>query len=145
MLEVDPVDLEVVLPEEGDVDADIRNKIILLQLIKRLRDDVDAYEEAMSAGLEDKFSNIEAVHKNPNITDDKKIQLLIDSCEDLVLFKKQIIDVKAENIMTVRDLIIQNPKYHYLAYEYDPDKKFIGKLTVMRFSLLLVLFLFVIS
>lgn len=123
----DPLDMELVIPEDN-IDADIQNKLILLQLLERLKDTTDQYEDGIVKGVSDKFRQIDIVHRNATLADSEKIHMLIDSCVDLVVFKKKHIDAQADDIITLKNLIIQNPKYKELAYQSEFESKHVGLL-----------------
>jgi hypothetical protein len=140
----DPLDMELVIPEE-DIDADIQNKLILLQLLERLKDTTNLYEEGIVKGLGDKFSQIDTVHRNATLADSEKIHMLIDSCVDLVVFKKQQVDAQAEDIITLKNLIIQNPKYKELVYQPEleiQNASYLGRAWLLGVSLVLILISF---
>lgn len=129
--------MEIVVSDATE-EANKTNKVIFMQILRKMKVEVDKYSEGIFKELAEMFKTIDETHKNPMKNDLEKIHTLIESCLALVVHKKTTLQASSENIMELRKLILANPKYHNYLMKIRNDKIVLGIGLVKSWLILLV-------
>ena len=120
-----------VMNEMGDIKGvfqsagakiDNYNLKILSQLIFKLEENVNILWESLSKDMDDFFAELEVLHYDLTIPDDKKVAEMIKIAVNVATFETDIINEHIEKIESINDLIFDNPKYHHIIASKDEDE-----------------------
>ena len=107
----DETTMKFVGNEHGEKIDDANGKVFK-QILSNMELNVKEFNENIQLDLPKYFEKIDQTHRNPMIDDVSKVKGLIDACINLIGFKKESLELNVREIMDLRNLILENPKYH---------------------------------
>lgn len=132
--------LEGQTPEQN-----MQNKITFVEILEKMKKEVEIFTTAISKDLVEQFQTIDEVHKNKTLSDLQKIHLLTDNCLNLVVHKKETIQPTVVKLMDLRRLVLSNPKYHVFLSKIKEDKIMISSSWRISFIFTVILAFFMLK
>ena len=117
-----PADLTNILSER-DVDIDSYNRFVLIQLVERLDEEMNAFHKAITGDMAEYFDEYDKVTRNKALT----VYSIIDQTSKIafnlsIIEQNELID-RVNRMIKIRRLIIDNKYYHHISASFDQELK----------------------
>lgn len=104
---------------QRDVELDEHNKLILIELLKKLDGFVLEFWGKFYNDYSQAFDLVEHILENEHMSDSEKIAKSIEVSIKISIFEVDVLKNLGDEILEVSQLVLDNPKYHHLSQSFN--------------------------